>query len=67
MGASSGRARVLMSLFTEPMVDGNAVDFAQEAHREVLQSAGAWASHHRVLGRVPLPADECWNCARWTT
>lgn len=57
-GVSSGRARVLMSLFTEPMGDGNAVDFAQEAHGEVLRSAGAWASVHRVLGRSPLPVGQ---------
>lgn len=56
MGDVSGRVRVLMSLFTEPMGDGNAVDYAQEAHGEVLRSAGAWGVEHRVLGRSPLPS-----------
>lgn len=55
-GVTSGRARVLMSLFIEPMGEGNAIDFAQEAHGEVLRSARALAGDHRVLGRSPLPA-----------
>lgn len=41
-----------MGLFMEPR---------EEAHGEILRSAGAWASHHRVLGRSPLPAGRLWE------
>ena len=47
--------RVLMALFTEPMGDLNAVDYAQEAHGAVLQSGGSWLPEHRILGQQPLP------------
>ena len=47
--------RVLMALFTEPMGDLSAVDYAQEAHGAVLQSGGSWLPEHRILGQRPLP------------
>ncbi len=46
---------VLVSLFTEPMGDVNAVDYAQEAHANVLASGGSWIAEHRVESLKPLP------------
>jgi hypothetical protein len=48
---------VLLSLFTEPIGDINAVDYAQEAHANVLVAAGAWQPHLRVESWNPLPRD----------
>jgi hypothetical protein len=49
------RSKVLLALFTEPMGDLNAVDFAQEAHAAVLEAGGSWSPDVRVLGQTPLP------------
>ena len=49
------QSKVLLALFTEPMGDLNAVDYAQEAHSAVLESGGSWSPEVRVLGQSPLP------------
>lgn len=47
--------RVLPALHTEAMGDINTVDFAQEAHANVLSAHGAWRCGHRIKGLDPLP------------
>lgn len=48
-------SRILPASATEAMGDGNADDFAQEAHAQVLEAAGARVARDRVIGLEPLP------------
>eukprot|EP00969_Alexandrium_andersonii_P068819 3035175-Alexandrium_andersonii.AAC.1 len=43
------------ALYTLPMGDLDAVDFAQEAHGRLLAQAGSWLPQHRLLASEPIP------------
>eukprot|EP00969_Alexandrium_andersonii_P366894 15469521-Alexandrium_andersonii.AAC.1 len=53
-GATPG-ALVRPALYTMPMGDLNAVDFAREAHGRLLAQAGSWLPQHRLLAAEPVP------------